>query len=159
MDLSTDDLLDRVRKIDALNAHLTFRLSRLAKLLEIEGAQRISGSGVNLTGYRMMLVIDIFGEITVSDLGKVMLIDRAQISRAGAELIERGLMEARESPTSRRKKLLALTDEGAALYRDLRARFDTRETALSDTAGKDLDALWRSVDGMSDWLDAKTRAG
>ncbi|MEL7000163.1 MAG: MarR family transcriptional regulator [Pseudomonadota bacterium] len=153
MNLSTDDLLDQVAKRDALNTHLTFRLSRLAKLLEVEGTQRLAGSGINLTGYRMMLVIEIFGEITVSDLGKVMLIDRAQISRAGADLIDRGLLEARGNPSSRRKKMLALTQAGTALYAELRERFDQREAALTAAIGQDLDALWHAVNLTSEWLE------
>lgn len=153
MNLSTDDLLDQVAKRDVLNTHLTFRLSRLAKLLEVEGTQRLAGSGINLTGYRMMLVIEIFGEITVSDLGKIMLIDRAQISRAGADLIERGLLEARGNPSSKRKKMLALTQAGTALYEELRERFDQREAALTAAIGPDLEALWHSVNLTSEWLE------
>ncbi|MEM9139013.1 MAG: helix-turn-helix domain-containing protein, partial [Pseudomonadota bacterium] len=91
MALTTDHLLQQVARLEALNANLTFRISRMAKLLEAEGAQRLEGSGLNLTSYRMMMVIAIFEEISVSDLSKLMLIDRAQISRAASDLIEDGL--------------------------------------------------------------------
>ena len=158
MSLSTNDLLERVAKLEALNTHLTFRISRMAKLLEVEGAERLAGSGINLTAYRMMLVIQVFGEISVSDLSRIMLIDRAQVSRAGADLIERGLVEARADRISKRKKLLALTTEGEAVYIDLRARFDARETALTETIGDDLEALWTSVNRISDWLEAEAPA-
>ena len=156
--LSTDDLLARVAKLEALNTHLTFRLSRMAKLLEVEGAERLEGSGVNLTAYRMMLVIDVFGEISVSELARIMLIDRAQISRAGADLIERGLVEARADRISKRKKLLALTGEGKTIYSELRTRFDERETALTDAVGDDLTALWAGVNRVSGWLESTTEA-
>ena len=158
MSLSTNDLLERVAKLEALNTHLTFRISRMAKLLEVEGAERLAGSGINLTAYRMMLVIQVFGEISVSDLSRIMLIDRAQVSRAGADLIERGLVEARADRISKRKKLLALTTEGEAVYIELRARFDARETALTETIGDDLEALWTSVNRISDWLEAEAPA-
>lgn len=91
MSLSTDDLLERTAKLDALNSYLTFRISRMSKLLEVEGAHRLTGSGINLTAYRMMLVIQVFGEISVSDLRKITLIDRAQISRAATDLIHSDL--------------------------------------------------------------------
>lgn len=91
MSLSTDDRLERTAKLDALNSRLTFRISRMNKLLEIEGVHRLAGSGINLTAYRMMLVIQVFGEISVSDLSKIMLIDRAQISRAATDLIHSDL--------------------------------------------------------------------
>ena len=159
MSLSTTDLQDRIAKLDALNAHLTFRISRMSKLLEIEGALRLADSGINLTAYRMMLVIHVFEEISVSDLSKIMLIDRAQISRAATELIDAGLLEARADRISKRKKLLALTDSGVALYERLRARFDEREAALTDEIGEDIDALWRTVNRISDWLEVQTGAG
>lgn len=155
MSLSTDDLLSRVAKLDALNTHLTFRISRMAKLLEAEGAERLAGSGINLTAYRMMLVIEVFDEISVSDLSRIMLIDRAQVSRAATDLIERGVLEARSDKISKRKKLLALTKDGAATYADLRTRFNDRELALTDAIGDDLDALWKGVNGITDWLERK----
>ena len=103
MELTPETLLQRARMLEELNSHLTFRISRLAKLLEAEGAARVAGAAVNLTGYRMMLVVSIFGEITVSDLSKVMVIDRAQISRAATDMIERGLLAARANKASKRK--------------------------------------------------------
>ena len=155
MSLAIDDLLARVAKLEALNTHLTFRVSRMAKLLEVEGAERLVGSGINLTAYRMMLVIQVFGEISVSDLSRIMLIDRAQVSRAGADLIGRGLVEARADRISKRKKLLALTNNGKTLYAELRARFDVREMALKSVIGDDLDAMWTSVNRISEWLEAE----
>lgn len=155
MSLSTEHLLQRAAKLDALNAHLTFRISRMAKLLEVEGSQRLADSGVNLTSYRMMLVIDVFDEISVSDLSRIMLIDRAQISRSASELIERGLVEAHADKGSRRKKLLALTRDGRDLYEVLRMQFDDREKALEGMLDADLAAFWRSLNRVSAWLEAE----
>ena len=156
MSLSTTDLMERIAKLEALNAHLTFRISRMSKLLELEGSQRLSDSEINLTAYRMMLVIEVFGEISVSDLSKIMLIDRAQISRAATELIDTGLLEARADRISKRKKLLALSASGAELYDRLRTRFDEQEAALVTEIGDDLDALWAAMNRISDWLEAQT---
>lgn len=156
MSLSTTDLLERIAKLEALNAHLTFRISRMSKLLELEGTQRLSDSDINLTAYRMMLVIEVFEEISVSDLSKIMLIDRAQISRAATELIDSGLLEARADRISKRKKLLALTASGAELYDRLRTRFDRREAALVQEIGGDIDALWAAMNRISDWLETQT---
>ena len=130
MELTPETLLQRARMLEELNSHLTFRISRLAKLLEAEGAARVAGAAVNLTGYRMMLVVSIFGEITVSDLSKVMVIDRAQISRAATDMIERGLLAARANKASKRKKMLVLTEAGAAEFKRLKAAFDERQARL-----------------------------
>ena len=156
MSLSTTDLMERIAKLEALNAHLTFRISRMSKLLELEGAQRLLDSDINLTAYRMILVIEVFEEISVSDLSKIMLIDRAQISRAATELIGTGLLEARADRIIKRKKLLALTAAGAELYDRLRIRFDEREAALVHEIGSDVDALWAAMNRISDWLETQT---
>ena len=159
MSLSTDPLLERVRMLDELNAHLTFRISHMSKLLELEGMQRLAGTGFNLTAYRMMLVIRICGEISVSDLSRIMVIDRAQISRAATDLIDRGLLEGRADSKSKRKKLLALSGAGDRAYLDLRARFDQREAKIEAEVGEDLNALWRSIDRISRYLEAETATG
>lgn len=130
MELTPETLLQKARRLEELNGHLTFRISRLAKLLEVEGAARVQNAAVNLTGYRMMLVISIFEEITVSDLSKVMVIDRAQISRAATDMIDRGLLEGRASRVSKRKKLLALTAAGTVEFQRLKAAFDQRQEKL-----------------------------
>lgn len=156
MALSTQALKDQIQRLDILNANLTFRISRLSKVLEVEGAQRIAGSGVNLTGYRMMMVIGIFEEISVSDLSKLTVIDRAQISRAASELIERGLLEARADANSRRKKLLALTAAGQAQLAELKAPFAERQAeieALLDPA--DLAGLSNAIEKISAYLDQR----
>lgn len=58
---------------------------------------------------------DLFREITAADIGKLMAIDRAQISRAAADLIKTGYLEGKPAPDSKRKRLLKLTRKGAAM--------------------------------------------
>ena len=154
MDLSTEALELRIGRLRELSTHLTFRISRMSKLLEVEGSARLAGSGVNLTGYRIMLVVSIFEEISVSDLAKVMVIDRAQISRAANELIERGLLESRSDRRSKRKKLLALTEEGHSRFVDIRNSFDQREKAITALLSEDeLRGLWASTEKISRHLE------
>ena len=150
MDLSTEALLFQVRKLETLNQNLTFRISRLAKLLEIGAGPILEGSGVNLTGYRIMLVVGIFEEISVSDLAKLMLIDRAQISRAASDLIKAGLIEPRPDATSRRKKLLALTAPGQDLLDGLKPKFDVRQAEIEALfSATDLDAFSSGIDEIT----------
>ena len=154
MALSTRALKEHIQRLDVLNANLTFRISRLSKVLEVEGAQRIAGSGINLTGYRMMMVIGVFGEISVSDLSKLTVIDRAQVSRAATELIDRGLLEARADANSRRKKLLALTHTGQARLADLNETFADRQTDIETMLDQaELEGLTSAIEKISAYLD------
>ncbi|MEM9141020.1 MAG: MarR family transcriptional regulator, partial [Pseudomonadota bacterium] len=103
--------------------------------------------GLNLTSYRMMMVIAIFEEISVSDLSKLMLIDRAQISRAASDLIEDGLLEAKADRTSKRKKLLALTEAGRAKLGPLKQRFNARQIDIEAALdAKGMAGLWHAID-------------
>jgi DNA-binding MarR family transcriptional regulator len=159
MDLSPETLTQRLQQIQRLNTHLTFRISRMSKLLEVEGIVRLQGSGITLTCYRMMLVIEIFEEISVSDLSKIMVIDRAQISRAATDLIERGLLEARADRASKRKKLLALSDAGREKFETLNALFaDRQETIEGLLTDDDLKGLWQAIDKITNHLAEKVEA-
>jgi DNA-binding MarR family transcriptional regulator len=157
MDLASERLAEKLQNLDFLSQHLTFRISRLSKLLEVEGALRLQNTGINLTSYRMMLVIAIFGEISVSELSRTMLIDRAQISRAAADLIERGYLEPRADRASKRKKLLVLSRKGKAEMRKLKPLFDVRQTELLSLLNEDeTRALWSVIQKFSRYLEDKT---
>lgn len=159
MDLSPEALTQRLQQIERLNTHLTFRISRMSKLLEMDGIARLAGSGVTLTCYRMMLVIEIFEQISVSDLSKIMVIDRAQISRAATDLIERGLLEARSDRASKRKKLLALSKAGLLEFEALKALFAGREDVIEGLLTEDgLKGLWQAIDKITSHLAEKVEA-
>ena len=114
---------------------------------------------MTLTCYRMMLVIEIFEEISVSDLSKIMVIDRAQISRAATDLIERGFLNARADRASKRKKLLALSDAGSRKFETLKTLFADRQATIEELLTEDdLRGLWRAVDKITDHLTARVEA-
>lgn len=131
MNFSSESLtlqLDRVKELESLK---TFQLARLSKVLENHGQSMLSDSNLNLTGYRMLLIIDIFDEITLSDLSRVMLIDGAQISRAAKDLVRKHYIEYRAVPGNQRKKFLAHTQAGTNLLKALKPRFNEREEDIA----------------------------
>ncbi|MEM1398695.1 MAG: MarR family transcriptional regulator [Pseudomonadota bacterium] len=153
MDMSTDRLALQIERLERLNAHLTFRIFRLSKLLEAEGSNRLTGSGINLTSYRMMMIVNIFEKITISDLSRLMVVDRAQISRAATDLIQRGYLEASSDRKSKRKKLLSLTDWGRGEFEKLLALFDKRQSDIEGLLSEpEMASLWTSIEKMSDYL-------
>jgi len=154
MQLSTEALKQKVAKFEELGHQLTFRISRMSKLLEVEGSTRLAGTGVNLTGYRILLVVSIFEEISVSELSKIMVIDRAQISRSATELIRHGWLESRSDRQSKRKKLLALTSRGGREFGAIRARFDQRQAQLVELlSAEELQGLSRAIDKISHFVE------
>lgn len=156
MNFSTNLLEEQMRKLNELNGDLPYRITRLSKLLDIEAAQRLRGSGINLTTYRILRVVAIYEEISVSDLARTMVIDRAQISRLAADLARKGHLTSKPDRSNRLKKLLMLTDEGRALFERLSLKFANAPDALTRHVAVDnLDALWRLLDQASQALTAR----
>ncbi|MEL6914310.1 MAG: MarR family transcriptional regulator [Pseudomonadota bacterium] len=150
MNLSAPELEDQMRKLNTLNGHLPYRINKLSKLLEYEAGIRLKGSGINLTTYRIMLVISIFEEITVSDLARLLVIDRAQVSRLSTEMTRQGLLTSKPDRTNKLKKLLMLTEKGTTQFAELRQRFGDRARMITDHATEEeLNVLWRLLDRVS----------
>ncbi|MEO0676557.1 MAG: MarR family transcriptional regulator [Pseudomonadota bacterium] len=156
MNFSTHDLEDQMRKLNELNSHLTYRLSKLSKLLEAEAVIRLKGTGINLTTYRIMLIVSIFEEITVSDLARLMVIDRAQVSRLSTEMTRQGLLTSKADKSNKLKKLLMLTPEGKERYEDLRIRFNDRSELVTMHADEEeVNVLLNIVDRVSQHIADK----
>ncbi|MEO1324695.1 MAG: MarR family transcriptional regulator [Pseudomonadota bacterium] len=115
---------DHVEALETLERYLTFRIARAARLLDRFTTQCLAGSGLNLTAYRVLLVLDIFGETTAANMGRLMVIDRAQISRTVAELVGAGLILTRPDPSSGRSRLLSLSEDGRARIGGIRPTVD-----------------------------------
>ncbi|EYD70927.1 MarR family winged helix-turn-helix transcriptional regulator [Limimaricola hongkongensis] len=107
-------MADRLRALAELEQRLSFRISRLSKLLDTHAARQLAVHGTGLTSYRILMVLGIFHETTAADLSRLMVIDRAQISRSVSDLLGQGLLEQRPDGANRRRKLLRLTAAGEA---------------------------------------------
>jgi len=147
----------RLKKLAELETHLSFRISRLSKLLDVQAAGVLSGSGFGLTGYRVLLVLKIFEETTAADMSRLMVVDKALISRTAAELVARGLISTRPDPTSGRQKLLQLTAEGQAAIAALETRFGDRNVRLIGELDANAAAgLAQAIDRLSVYLAEAT---
>ncbi|MEM6897926.1 MAG: MarR family transcriptional regulator [Pseudomonadota bacterium] len=150
MNFSTEHLRDQMLKLSRLNGHLTYRISKLSKLLDAEAAHRLKGTGINLTTYRIMLIISIFEEITVSDLARLMVIDRAQVSRLATEMTRQGYLTSKPDKSNKLKKLLMLTGAGHERFATLRERFKDRSELVTNQANDDeLEILWTIIDRVT----------
>lgn len=137
----------QLEKIRELEHRLTFRLSVVSKQLDQEAQQLLQDTPINLSSYRIMNVVSTFEQISISDISRYTLMDRAQVSRAAVQLDALGLVGFRGDPESKRKKLVFLTTEGQALLDDIRPAFDQRRLALEALLGaEDLACLWRVLD-------------
>jgi DNA-binding MarR family transcriptional regulator len=158
MNISSKSLerqLDQVKELESLK---TFQLARLSKILEHHGQSMVQGSGVNLTGYRMLLIINIFDEITLSDLSDIMLIDGAQISRVAKDLVDKNYLEYRPVPGNQRKKYLAHTKDGSELLKLLKPRFNKREAGIAKLLKKEgIEEMWTGVNLITELVSREIK--
>ena len=82
-----------------------------------------------------------------------MVVDKAQISRATADLEARGFVAARQDPASRRRKLLRLTPSGQDQIAQLENLFgDRQERLISQLQPSSLAGLTEAIDSLSAYL-------
>ena len=146
MRLTSLELESQLKKVRELESRLTFRLTVLSKILDQQSLELLKGSGINLTSYRVMHVVDTFEAISISDISRFAALDRAQISRTAAELERRGLVAYGDDPQSKRKKLVRLTPAGLALLDEIRPKFVERNRRLEEQLGPEAyEGLWKGL--------------
>ena len=148
--LDTERMRRRLAALTELESHLSFRVARLSKLLDTHASRQLVDREVNLTGYRVLMVLGVLGETTSADLSRVMVIDPAQISRTVSDLLAAGLLHDRVDPASRRRKLLRLSEEGRAELDGVRHRFEARQRVMAELLSEEeLDGLTAAIDKLS----------
>ncbi len=134
---------------------LTYMLSSVAKKLDNDMPALLEGSPLNATAYRILACLDYQGDLSISDLGRVMNIDRAQISRAAAALQDDGFVAFQPHQTNRRKKMVTLTASGASALETASPRIIDRRRRLESALGPvRVQALLESLHILSAELDS-----
>jgi DNA-binding MarR family transcriptional regulator len=137
-----------------LDAFLPYRLSVASNAV----STRISASyrkrfGLKVPEWRLIAILAESSEMTPQTLGSAARIDKISVSRAAAALIERGLIVARDNPGDGRSHLLALTEDGRALYAEIAPVALAMEAELlgsfSDKERIVLDALLRRIEAAA----------
>lgn len=135
MHLSAKTLEDQLERVRQLKSRLTFRLSVLSKLLDQQAQVMLEGRGINLTGYRILNIVNTLGSVSISDISRFCGMDRAQISRSAVELEKKGLVEFQDDAISKRKKLVAISPAGLTLLGSIEPAFRARNESLDKILG------------------------
>ena len=146
-------MADRLRALTELEQRLSFRISRLSKLLDTHAARQLAVHGTGLTSYRILMVLGIFGETTAADLSRLMVIDRAQISRSVSELMAQGLLDQQPDGANRRRKLLRLSEAGRAALGTFEPGLLERQKVFEELLDpEELRGLTSAVDKITRYL-------
>ncbi|MEM7443134.1 MAG: MarR family winged helix-turn-helix transcriptional regulator [Pseudomonadota bacterium] len=150
--------------LETLDRFLTHRITVLSHLLT-RTAQRWheKNSGLSLTAWRMLAILAGFGPMTQTQIGEIIFIDLARISRVKTSLVAKGLVSEIPDPADNRRTILAATKSGAALYRKLLPSALKRQEGLYEQFSEEEVAVFnRVLDGMIDQIcqeDARGGSG
>lgn len=133
--LNSHDLETQLAKVRDLESRLTFQLSITSKLMDQQVQEMLKGTPLTLTSYRILRVVSVFDEISISDISRYNAIDRAQVSRTAETLASKGLVCFTGNPTSKRKKMVTLSDAGRALLDEVSPDFAMRRERLREGLG------------------------
>lgn len=82
--------------------------------------------------FGFMRSLAVFGPLTVPQIARMRPTSRQRMQRLADELAAEGLVEFIDNPKHRRSKLLRLTPEGEAQYRDQNARLLEMATTMGE---------------------------
>jgi DNA-binding MarR family transcriptional regulator len=97
--------------------------------------------GLNITQFSLLRLIHTEKELSISTLGRYMVMDRTSITRALAPLERDELIQSRPG-ADKRIRIVSLTSRGRRLVEDAEPRWRQAQEALIETVGED---RWRAM--------------
>jgi DNA-binding MarR family transcriptional regulator len=101
-------------------------------------------AGVNVTQFSLLRLIRTEREISVSTLGRYMVMDRTSITRALAPLERDGLINSRPG-TDKRIRIVSLTKKGRKLVEEAEPKWRRAQEALMEAIGDDRWSAMRNL--------------
>jgi DNA-binding MarR family transcriptional regulator len=98
-------------------------------------------AGLNITQFSLLRVIRREKELSISTLGRYLVMDRTSITRALIPLERDGLIHSRPG-ADKRIRIISVTNKGRKLVEDAEPKWCEAQEALIDTIGED---RWRAL--------------
>ena len=101
-------------------------------------------AGVNVTQFSLLRLICAEKELSISTLGRYMVMDRTSITRALGPLERDGLIQSRPG-ADKRIRIVSVTNKGRKLVEDAEPKWRHAQEALIETIGID---RWRAMSAV-----------
>jgi DNA-binding MarR family transcriptional regulator len=150
MQTRTDKVRNDKTGSELLTDCACFDLRRATRAVSRMYDDFLRDAGLNITQYSLLRVICREKELSISTLGRYMVMDRTSITRAVAPLERDGLIHSRPG-ADRRIRIVSVTSKGRKLVEDTAPKWREAQEALLETIGED---RWRA---MSNVLRETTR--
>lgn len=150
---TTSALQARLDRMRDLESQLTFRLAVISKRLDQQASEILKDTPLSLASYRILSVVRIFEQVSISDISRFNAIDRAQVSRTATDLEKLGFVHFKAAADSKRKKMVILTDAGQAIHDQVLPRFEERRRRLEQELGaRHHDALLTGLNRLGETI-------
>ncbi len=122
-------------------------VAQLVKAVQFLKSRKMAQYGLKGTNALCLCqILESEGGLTAGELSNLGEIDKAQVSRCMAELIEKGYVYREENEGRRYKQRYCLTTEGEAVARDVKATLGRVRAAVSkDISDDDLDVFYGTL--------------
>lgn len=117
-----------------LNEMVTYRLSRLNAQLSAQATKFLKkSSGLTLTQWRVLVILDTNGETLPSEIVRKIDLDKGQLSRTIKGMVSGGLIDSRISESDGRSHVLSMTNRGRELFETARPAMRERQLCLLES--------------------------
>lgn len=133
---------------------LTFRLFILSRLITRQSSRYLKKHhDLSVAEWAILAQLADFSPCTLRQLAGYNHIDKAQLSRASAALLKRGLLEREPDPKDARSVLFLITPEGREI-RDkvLPARREFNKQLMDQLSEEDFSGLDFGIDALTNYL-------
>ena len=132
----------KAKKADELLTRCAcFDLRRATRAVSRMYDDFLRDSGLNITQFSMLRLICAEKELSISTLGRSMVMERTSITRALAPLERDGLIHSRPG-TDKRIRVVSVSNKGRRLVEGAEPKWRQAQEALLDTIGED---RWRAM--------------
>lgn len=137
-----------------LHRLLDFNILQLANRISTDFARLYSTFGIGIPEWRVLAVLGEQGPVTANQICHITYMDRAIVSRAVSELVDKGYVVRQGDAKDRRRIILHLTKGGAVLCsRIVPAARGRQERLLSVLSANEIDRLFDSLFTIREKID------
>ena len=129
------------------SSFVTYRLAKLQSRLNAQGTAILKKkSGLSLVEWRVIQVIRMFDEPSLSQIADHVQMDKGQLSRKLKIMIEKGLLNSRRDAEDKRIQKLELTEKALEISENLMPVMQQRQHhLLADVTADELDLFYRII--------------
>ena len=125
---------------------VTFRLARLQSALNAQAHALLKQTGeLSLVEWRLILLLSLYGNLSMSQVREIVEIDKGQLSRKIKSMIGKGLLSSERDAKDKRVQHVTLTSKGLALRERVFPVMQTRQQVLLENVSSEELAIFYQV--------------